>query len=86
MSGRLFEIGEIGEIGKVEEEDWEGKEENQGQASTAWHRPSHLSTIMWMECNDWNEQVSKMIPFCAVSLLVVPTKLTAGRFLLLINY
>ena len=85
MSGRLFEIGEIGERGEVGEEDWEGgKEENQGQASTAWHRPSHLSTI---RLGGWNEQVSKMIPFCAVRLLVVPTKLTtAGRFLLLLNY
>ena len=40
----MFEIDEIGKRGKVDEEDWEGKEENEGKASAAWHRPSHLSS------------------------------------------
>ena len=43
MSGRLFEADKTGERGQLDEEEGEGEEDDEGQASAARHRSCDLS-------------------------------------------
>ena len=44
MSGRLFEANKAGERGQVDEEEGEREEDDEDQASAAWHCPCGLSS------------------------------------------